>query len=261
MNQLTHPSCCRVARTASLFNHTLCLLCMQVRWPFFYDVLLDINQIPQLVRELQLRPWPMLQLLSFTAKPNSSHGGSSSSNIQAWSAEVASGRFCERPSKRQMENINLFAVKSCFVSRCFVGLRWLHLRLSSSSPGICQFCTSIQPCPISGGRLPQTKTRLQAKWRTLFSEFLKKRLISQEKVREKVLWIQGHGVGPLSDFQLQRNNPNVDSKAMAENKLVPFFWLHGHSGPLIIYTFSYRREIETTTYLRVVVSFLPLPAV
>ena len=123
-----------------------------------------------------------------------------------------------------MENINLFAVKSCFfVSRCFVGLRWLHLRLSSSSPGICQFCTSIQPCPISGGRLSQTKTRLQAKWRTLFSEFLKKRLISQEKVREKVLWIQGHGVGPLSDFQLQRNNPNVDSKAMAENKLVPFF--------------------------------------
>ena len=93
MNQLTHPSCSRVARTASLFNHTLCLLCMQVRWPFFYDVLLDINQIPQLVRELQLRPWPMLQLLSFTAKPTSSHGGSSSSNIQAWSAEVPAGAF------------------------------------------------------------------------------------------------------------------------------------------------------------------------
>jgi len=56
-------------------------------------VLLDINQIPQLVRELQLRPWPMLQLLSFTAKPTSSHGGSSSSNIQAWSAEVPAGAF------------------------------------------------------------------------------------------------------------------------------------------------------------------------
>ena len=56
-------------------------------------MLLDINQIPQLVRELQLRPWPMLQLLSFTAKPTSSHGGSSSSNIQPWSAEVPAGAF------------------------------------------------------------------------------------------------------------------------------------------------------------------------